>query len=159
MLFFCEPTPLVFFCFRLFLSLPFICHFMYSILSYPNGVSRFPLILNFSENLSPRWRIMQACQDQIRQTKNGSMVWRQMDKIKTLPSDQIAEVVSFIDFIRQHKRRVASDLSKKRTFNLPVDHEAVFVKNLSYRREDMYNDDGRWDHTHNESRTVDTLGR
>lgn len=65
-----------------------------------------------------------------------------MEKIQALPVERIAEVEDFVDFLRE--RTIRRDLkTTKKAFNFPVDNPGPWPENLSLRREDMYDDDGR----------------
>jgi hypothetical protein len=65
-----------------------------------------------------------------------------IDKIQSLPTDRIAEVEDFVDFLKQRaKLRKAATSSESLDF--PVDDLGPWPEGLSLRREDMYGDDGR----------------
>ena len=63
-----------------------------------------------------------------------------MAKIRQLPSKCITEVEDFVDFLRQ---RHTKPNKPNRTFELPVDSVGSYRQDISFRREDMYSDDGR----------------
>lgn len=65
-----------------------------------------------------------------------------LEKIQSLPTDRIAEVEDFVDFLRE---RVATrkTATGKEPLDFPVDDLGPWPEGLSLRREDMYGDDGR----------------
>ncbi len=65
-----------------------------------------------------------------------------IEKIASLPTERIAEVEDFVDFLRDRilRRRSAAD---NKPLDFPVDHLGKWPEGLSLRREDMYDDDGR----------------
>ena len=65
-----------------------------------------------------------------------------IDKIQSLPTDRIAEVEDFVDFLKQRAklRKVATS---SESLDFPVDDLGPWPEGLSLRREDMYGDDGR----------------
>ena len=65
-----------------------------------------------------------------------------IEKIQSLPTDRIAEVEDFVDFLRQRTRRM-KDTASKQSLNFPVDDLGPWPDKLSLHREDMYGDDGR----------------
>ena len=65
-----------------------------------------------------------------------------MEKIQSLPTDRIAEVEDFVDFLRQRAADRKS-ISSREPLDFPVDDIGPWPEGLSLRREDMYGDDGR----------------
>ena len=65
-----------------------------------------------------------------------------IEKIQSLPTDRIAEVEDFVDFLRQRTKRMKDTVSKQ-SLNFPVDDLGPWPDKLSLHREDMYGDDGR----------------
>ena len=65
-----------------------------------------------------------------------------IEKIQSLPTDRIAEVEDFVDFLRQRTKRM-KDTASKQSLNFPVDDLGPWPDKLSLHREDMYGDDGR----------------
>ena len=65
-----------------------------------------------------------------------------IEKIQSLPTDRIAEVEDFVDFLRQRTRRM-KDTASKQSLNFPVDDLGPWPDKLGLHREDMYGDDGR----------------
>ncbi|MCB1717156.1 MAG: hypothetical protein KDK05_18685 [Candidatus Competibacteraceae bacterium] len=65
-----------------------------------------------------------------------------MEKILSLPTDRIAEVEDFVDFLRERTavRKTATD---QESLDFPVDDLGPWPEGLSLRREDIYGDDGR----------------
>jgi len=65
-----------------------------------------------------------------------------LEKIQSLPADQVAEVEDFVDFLRERAgtRKTATG---REPLNFPVDDLGPWPEGLSLRREDMYGDDGR----------------
>ncbi len=66
-----------------------------------------------------------------------------IEKIQSLPTDRIAEVEDFVDFLRERIRRRKTTTSNKNVLDFPVDDLGPWPKELSLSREDMYGDDGR----------------
>ncbi|MCF6264396.1 MAG: DUF2281 domain-containing protein [Xanthomonadales bacterium] len=64
-----------------------------------------------------------------------------IDKIQSLPSDRVAEVEDFVDFLKQ-RARLRKAIGKE-PLNFPVDDLGPWPDGLSLRREDMYGVDGR----------------
>ena len=64
-----------------------------------------------------------------------------MEKIQSLPTDRIAEVEDFVDFLRE--RSAARNTTAREPLDFPVDDLGPWPEDLSLRREDMYGDDGR----------------
>jgi len=64
-----------------------------------------------------------------------------LEKIQSLPTERIAEVEDFVDFLRQRAATQKSAAGKELDF--PVDDLGPWPEGLSLRREDMYGDDGR----------------
>ncbi len=65
-----------------------------------------------------------------------------IEKIQSLPTDRIAEVEDFVDFLKQQARQRKTATSKQ-SLDFPVDDLGPWPEGLSLRREDMYGDDGR----------------
>lgn len=64
-----------------------------------------------------------------------------LEKIQSLPTDRIAEVEDFVDFLRQ--RTANWKTTTKKALDFPVDDLGPWPEGLNLRREDMYGDDGR----------------
>ncbi|MEE8056627.1 MAG: hypothetical protein V3T17_02145 [Pseudomonadales bacterium] len=62
-------------------------------------------------------------------------------KLRTLPPQRIAEVADFVDFLRQ--RSQPADTGKRPSLDFPVINVGQWPDDLSMRREDLYNNDGR----------------
>ncbi len=65
-----------------------------------------------------------------------------IEKIQSLPTDQITEVEDFVDFLRQRTKRSKITASTK-ALDFPVISVGKWPDDLSLSREDMYGDDGR----------------
>jgi len=65
-----------------------------------------------------------------------------IEKIQSLPTDRIAEVEDFVDFLKQRTRQRKADTSKE-LLDFPVMSVGKWPSDLSLSREDMYGDDGR----------------
>lgn len=65
-----------------------------------------------------------------------------IEKIQSLPTDRIAEVEDFVDFLRQRAKR-RKDSTSKQPLSFPVDDLGPWPDGLSLHREDMYGDNGR----------------
>lgn len=65
-----------------------------------------------------------------------------IEKIQSLPTDRIAEVEDFVDFLKQ-RARLRKAPSSCESLNFPVDDLGPWPEGLSLRREDMYGDNGR----------------
>lgn len=65
-----------------------------------------------------------------------------IEKIQSLPTDRIAEVENFVDFLRQRARQ-RKDSTNKQSLNFPVDDLGPWPDRLSLHRDDMYGDNGR----------------
>ncbi len=65
-----------------------------------------------------------------------------IEKIQSLPTDQITEVEDFVDFLRQRTKRNKITASNK-ALDFPVISVGKWPDDLSLSREDMYGDDGR----------------
>ena len=63
-------------------------------------------------------------------------------KIESLPSDRIAEVEDFVDFLKQRIRQRKA-VTIKQSLNFPVMSVGKWPNNLSLNRENMYGDDER----------------
>ncbi|MCP4935600.1 MAG: DUF2281 domain-containing protein [bacterium] len=65
-----------------------------------------------------------------------------IEKIQSLPTDRIAEVEDFVDFLKQRARQRKTATSKQ-SLDFPVMSVATWPNDLGLSREDMYGDDGR----------------
>jgi len=65
-----------------------------------------------------------------------------IEKIQSLPTDRIAEVEDFVDFLRQRTKQ-HKKISNKKPLDFPVISVGKWPDDLSLSREDMYGDDGR----------------
>jgi hypothetical protein len=65
-----------------------------------------------------------------------------IEKIQSLPTDRIAEVEDFVDFLKQRARQRKTTISKQ-SLDFPVMSVGKWPNDLSLSREDMYGDDGR----------------
>ncbi len=63
-------------------------------------------------------------------------------KIQSLPTDRIAEVEDFVDFLKQRTRYKKANTSKQ-ALDFPVMSVGTWPNDLSLSRENMYGDDGR----------------
>ena len=66
-----------------------------------------------------------------------------MEKIRSLPSDRIAEVDDFVDFLRLRDRQRKATTSEKGVMDFPVDDLGPWPDELNLRRMELYGDDGR----------------
>ena len=66
-----------------------------------------------------------------------------MEKIQSLPTERIAEVEEFVDFLKNRTRRRKPSAAGKEPLNFPVDDLGAWPDSLSLHRVDMYGDDGR----------------
>ncbi len=66
-----------------------------------------------------------------------------IEKIQSLPTDRIAEVEDFVDFLRERVRRRKAATASKESLDFPVDDLGPWPDGLSLHREDMYGNDGR----------------
>jgi len=66
-----------------------------------------------------------------------------MKKIQSLPTDRIAEVEDFVDFLRERATLRKTAAPGKEPLDFPVDDLGPWSEGVSLRREDMYDDDGR----------------
>jgi len=66
-----------------------------------------------------------------------------MKKIQSLPTDRIAEVEDFVDFLEERVRLRKTITTSKQSLDFPVDDLGIWPEGLSLSREDMYGDDGR----------------
>ena len=64
-----------------------------------------------------------------------------MKKIQSLPTDRIAEVEDFVDFLRERARLRKTAVTGKELLDFPVDDLGPWPEGVSLRREDMYGDD------------------
>ena len=65
-----------------------------------------------------------------------------IEKIQSLPTDRIAEVEDFVDFLKQRARYKKANAGKQ-SLDFPVMSVGTWPSDLSLSREDMYGDDGR----------------
>lgn len=65
-----------------------------------------------------------------------------IEKIQSLPTDRIAEVEDFVDFLKQ-RAKLRKTVTHKQSLDFPVMSVGKWPDNLSLSREDMYGDDGR----------------
>jgi hypothetical protein len=65
-----------------------------------------------------------------------------IEKIQSLPSDRIAEVEDFVDFLKQRARYKKTNTGKQ-SLDFPVISVGKWPNDLSLSREEMYGDDGR----------------
>ena len=65
-----------------------------------------------------------------------------MEKIQSLPTDRIAEVEDFVDFLRE-RAAARKPTTGNEPLDFPVDDLGPWPEGLGLRREDMYGDDGR----------------
>ena len=65
-----------------------------------------------------------------------------MEKILSLPTDRIAEVEDFVDFLRE-RTAARKTVTDQEPLDFPVDDLGPWPEGLSLRREDIYGDDGR----------------
>ncbi len=66
-----------------------------------------------------------------------------LEKIRSLPTERIAEVEDFVDFLRERTRFRKKATTNKKALNFPVDDLGPWPEGLGLRREDMYGNDGR----------------
>ena len=66
-----------------------------------------------------------------------------IEKIQSLPTDRIAEVEDFVDFLKQRTRLRKATTASKKSLDFPVMSVGKWPSDLSLSREDMYGDDGR----------------
>jgi len=66
-----------------------------------------------------------------------------IDKIQLLPTERIAEVEDFVDFLNTRISYPKTATTNKESLDFPVISVGKWPDNLSLRREDMYGDDGR----------------
>lgn len=65
-----------------------------------------------------------------------------IEKIQSLPTERIAEVEDFVEFLRQ-RATLLKIATNKQPLNFPVDDLGSWPDELSLHREDMYGNDGR----------------
>jgi hypothetical protein len=65
-----------------------------------------------------------------------------MEKIRSLPTDRIAEVEDFVDFLKERTKTQKTTIGKE-PLDFPVDDLGPWPEGLSLSREDMYGDGGR----------------
>ncbi len=65
-----------------------------------------------------------------------------IEKIKSLPTDRIAEVEDFVDFLRERAKQQRAT-TRKESLDFPVDDLGPWPDGISLHREDMYGNDGR----------------
>ena len=66
-----------------------------------------------------------------------------MKKIQSLPTDRIAKVEAFVDFLRERAGQRKTTTTGKEPLDFPVDDLGPWPERLGLHREDMYGDDGR----------------
>lgn len=67
-----------------------------------------------------------------------------IEKIQTLPTERIAEVEDFVDFLTERTRlRKTTEPGNKELLDFPVDDLGPWPEGLSLQREEMYGDGGR----------------
>lgn len=66
-----------------------------------------------------------------------------IEKIQSLPTDRIAEVDDFVDFLKHRARLRRATTADTESLDFPVDDLGPWPDRLSLRREDMYGDNGR----------------
>lgn len=66
-----------------------------------------------------------------------------MEKIRSLPSDRIAEVDDFVDFLRLRKRQRKITMTEKESMDFPVDDLGPWPESLNLSRAKLYGDDER----------------
>ena len=66
-----------------------------------------------------------------------------MEKIQSLPTDRIAEVEDFVDFLKQQARLRKAEPTSKEPLDFPVMSVGKWPSDFSLSREGMYGDDGR----------------
>lgn len=66
-----------------------------------------------------------------------------IDKIQLLPTERIAEVEDFVDFLNTRISYRKTTATNKESLDFPVISVGKWPDDLSLRREDMYGDDGR----------------
>jgi len=66
-----------------------------------------------------------------------------IEKIQSLPTERIAEVEDFVDFLRERTKQRKATTTSKKSLDFPVDDLGPWPDGLSLHREDMYGDDGR----------------
>lgn len=65
-----------------------------------------------------------------------------LEKIQSLPTERIAEVEDFVDFLRE-RAPTRKRTTAKEPLDFPVDDLGPWPEGLSLCRADMYGDDGR----------------
>lgn len=66
-----------------------------------------------------------------------------IEKIQSLPTERIAEVEDFVDFLRERIKQRKATTTNKESLDFPVDDLGPWPDELSLHREDMYGNDGR----------------
>ena len=66
-----------------------------------------------------------------------------LEKIQSLPTDRIAEVEDFVDFLQQRTKLRKTTTTGKESLDFPVDDLGPWPDGLSLHREDMYGNNGR----------------
>ena len=66
-----------------------------------------------------------------------------IDKIRSLPTDRIAEVEDFVDFLKTRMEQQTTANNVKKPLVFPVVSVGKWPEDLSLHREDMYENDGR----------------
>ena len=64
-----------------------------------------------------------------------------IEKIQSLPTEQMTEVEDFVDFLKQRTPTIKTD--DREPFDFPVISVGKWPDDVSLRREDLYGDDGR----------------
>ena len=66
-----------------------------------------------------------------------------MEKIQSLPSERIAEVEDFVDFLKSRTKRRKPSAASKEQLDFPVDDLGAWPEGLSLRRVNMYGENER----------------
>ena len=66
-----------------------------------------------------------------------------IEKIRSLPTDRIAEVEDLVDFLKERLKHQNTTATRKRPLEFPVISVGHWPEDLSLRRKDIYGDDGR----------------
>jgi len=66
-----------------------------------------------------------------------------IEKIQSLPTERIAEVEDFVDFLRERTKQRKAIKTNQESLDFPVDDLGPWPDGLSLHREDMYGNDGR----------------
>lgn len=65
-----------------------------------------------------------------------------IEKIQLLPTERIAEVEDFVDFLNTQMSHRKTATADKESLDFPVISVGKWPDDLSLRRDDMYGDDG-----------------